>query len=61
MIAEASLDAIRQAQRRGLKVRMKQLSTHWIVVIDGELAHIDDAPMLVRDALARREREKVAA
>lgn len=60
-IPAASWRALQRAKALGIQVDVKQLAAQWVAVVDGEVSHIDDAPMLVREVIQRREREKAAA
>ncbi len=60
-IPAASWRALQVARAQGFAVKVKQMAAQWVAVDDGEVAHIDDAPMLVRDVIKRRAREKAAA
>jgi hypothetical protein len=53
--------AVRLAEAHRVPVRLRQLSRHWICVVDGELAHINDLPRLVEIAIAAKHQRKEAA
>lgn len=57
----ANLHAAGQrAKENGIRLRLVQLTRHWVCVVDGELGHVNNTAMLVEAAIAKLQRKDAA-